>query len=249
MPFDMEAVKRVPKPVWIVGGGVILGYVLLKGKGGSGAGAVAGVGSSGGGGGGESDQPALASTDLDQFLQDQAQNQADFLQGLQDAINGGAGGAGGAGGSGGTGGAGGTMPSPIVTTPEPGGGTPTPITSAPSPLRAILSYTLNTVQPTRLYTASGTVKGTYSGTFETQRVKVDGAWHYVISHVTPAQWDAGFRKGQYFVVKPYFQVTPNYGTPSTVLPTAPAPTAPAPITKTVTAAPTTTVSNPLAVRT
>lgn len=107
MPFDMDAVKRVPKTVWIVGGGIIVGLVILtRGRGGSGGATVLpGVSGGAGGGGssglGEPDQATVSSTDLSTFLTDQTQAQTDFYAGILDAINGKGGGASG------------TVPSPI----------------------------------------------------------------------------------------------------------------------------------------
>lgn len=201
MPFDMAAVKKVPKPVWIVGGGIVVGYVLLKGKGGGG-GAVAGVGSTVGAGSGEGEQPALSSTDLDSFLADQAQNQVDFYQGVLDAINGAAGGAGGAGGTGGTGGTGGGS----------GGGT-TPTVAAK--LRAYIS------KVTPLYNAQGKQTGYVHGggtTFDVGPLqKIGNYWYYKILS-GPNAGSYIHSGGSTFTISKI--TTP---TATTALPTAPAP--------------------------
>lgn len=113
MPFDMEALKRVPKPVWIVGGGIVVGYVILtRGRGGSGATVLPST-VGGGSGGGEGDQPVISSTDLDAFLADQLQAQTDFYQSITDAING-TGSGNGTGTDGTPGGGGGGTPVPVV---------------------------------------------------------------------------------------------------------------------------------------
>lgn len=224
-PALTENIKKVPKAVWIIGAIVIVAWIALRRASGGGGATQPGV--TGGAGGGQGEQPAIASTDLDTFLADQAQNQADFIQAIGDAINGGTGGAS---GSSSTPAPGGGFPTTYIgpptrtgTAPLPttggttGGTTPAP-TPAPSPVRRIIGYTLRITQSTALYSSTGKLLGHISsGTYTTNRINVGGKWRYVIT--------SGSRKGEYFLAQPYFRTTPIYNTPLPVAP-APAPSQP-----------------------
>lgn len=163
-----DRVKRVPKLVWVIGGGIVLGYVVLKGKaGGGGGGTPAGLSTTGGGGGGgDTGQATITSEDLSTFLADQAQSQSDFQQSLLDMIGGV------------------SPPTPVPpgggpTTPPPSGGTVGNTGGGTTTPPAVTNFKVSLTGRTNLLSSAGKIIGHgASGTYAATKITLRGKSYY-----------------------------------------------------------------------